>query len=146
MATPNSDWSVDVDAECRLSWMTMAGIVTAIDLLAAQRGLAVHDRFDPSFALVLDLRMACELPLTWHDARTVVTNSPVGPRSPQAIVAGTIGTAAMAHAYAGLHDEMTGTSGTRVCRSLPEACAWLGASFDHVRDSCAGVRLPVRIR
>jgi len=146
MATRDGDWSVDVDAECRLSWMTMAGIVTAIDLLAAQRELAAHNRFDPSFALVLDLRMARELPLTWQDARTIVTNSPVGPRSGQAIVAGTISTAAMAHAYAGLHDEMTGTIGTRVCRSLPEACAWLGVPFDHVRGGCAGVRLPVRIR
>jgi len=146
MATRDSDWSVNVDAECRLSWMTMAGMVTAIDLLAAQHALAAHDRFDPSFGLLLDLRMACEVPLTWQDARAIVTNSPVGPRSPQAIVAGTIGTAAMAHAYAGLHDEMTGTSGTRVCRSLPEACAWLGASFDHVRDSCAGVRLRARVR
>jgi hypothetical protein len=146
MATRDGEWSVDADAECRVSWMTMAGIVTASDILAAQRQLAAHDRFDPSFALVVDLRMAHDLPLSWLDAQTIVRNSPVVPRAPQAVVAGTIVGAAIGHAYGALHFEMTGAQTVRVCRSLGEACGWLGAPFDRLRDGCTSVSAALRIR
>jgi len=125
------EWSWDVDVDGRVSSVKVAGVVTAADVYAAQHSLATQRGFDPSFALLLDLSLASDLPLSWGQARTIVMHSPVALRAPRAIVANTIVTAAMAHAFRALRDDMTGTDVVRVCRSLREAREWIDAQSDR---------------
>jgi hypothetical protein len=126
-----SEWSWSVDADCGLSIVKMAGVITANDIVAAQHHLAAHASFNPSFALIVDLTLAAELPLTAGDMRTVITSSPVALHAPRAIVAKTIVSAAMAHAYCAMRRRVTGTDVAHVCASLREAHQWIGTRRDR---------------
>jgi hypothetical protein len=137
MLNRGSEWSWDVDAESRVSSVKLSGVVTVTDVLAAQHDLAAHCRFDPSFALILDLSLASDLLLTFDDTRTIVARSPIALRAPRAIVANTVVSAAMAHAFRAARVDLTGTDVVRVCRSVLEAQRWLAARPD-------GLRLPDR--
>jgi len=133
MLSSGCEWSWDVDVAGRVSSVKVSGVVTAADAYAAQHSLAAHPGFDPSFALLLDLSLASDLPLTWAQARTIVSQSPIALRAPRAIVANTIVSAAMAHAFRALRDDMTGTDVVRVCRSMREAREWLNAQAERRR-------------
>src|SRR5205823_1667155 len=115
-----SAWSLEVDPNLRVSSMTMSGIVGAAEIFAAQAALGADARFDPSFALIVDLSLVTELPLTWVNARTVVTRSPVAVDSPRVFVANTITCTAMAYAYRAMRNRITLTSVVDVCRSMRE--------------------------
>ena len=120
-----SEWSVDVEEDRRVVSVKAAGIVTATDVLLAQHVLAAHTRFDPSFALLLDLRLASDIPVTIPEARTIVERSPIGLHSPRVIVADTIVSSAIAHGFRAFRDTITGTDVVHVCRSMSEARQWL---------------------
>ena len=103
----------------------MSGLITATDIMAAQDRLASDTRFDPAFPLIVDLRGASELPLTWLQARSIALRSPVYAVAPRALVAHTILGAAMAHAYRAVRATLTGADVVRVCGSMDEAHGWL---------------------
>ncbi|HJZ76080.1 MAG TPA: hypothetical protein VKE51_30300 [Vicinamibacterales bacterium] len=120
-----SDWSVDVDVEGRVVSVKAAGVVTASDVLFAQHVLAAHTLFDPSFALLLDLRLASDLPITIPETRTIVERSPIALRTPRVIVADTLVSVAIAHGFRAVRDRITGIDVVHVCRSMSEARQWL---------------------
>jgi hypothetical protein len=127
MGSQSSEWSWDVDAESRVSSLRMSGVVTATDVFAAQDDLAAHERFNPAYAFILDLSLATELPLSHGDAQAIVLHSPIGVHAPRAIVATTIVSAAMAHAYRAVRAEITGLDVVHVCHSMHDARKWVAA-------------------
>jgi hypothetical protein len=131
MASAATEWQCEIDVENGISYVRMSGTVTAGDMLEAQHELAAHHRFDPSYALVLDLRRARHLPLTWGQARAIALRSPIAPFVPRAIVANTIVSASIACAYRDLRADITGEHVVRVCRTLGEAHRWLRARRCH---------------
>ena len=120
-----SDWSCDVDTSSGISSILMSGLITATDIMAAQDRLASDTRFDPTFPLIVDLRHASDLPLTWLQARSIALRSPVYAVAPRAFVANTIVGAAMAHAYRAVRATLTITGVVHVCRSMDEAHGFL---------------------
>jgi hypothetical protein len=132
MVGPGSEWWWDVDVDCGVCSLTIAGVVTAIDILAAQRDLAADQRFDTSYALILDWRMASELRLTWADTRAIVMHHPVLCGSRRALVARTVLGAAMAHAYCAVCEEITESGVVHVCATMREAREWVGAPVDEL--------------
>jgi hypothetical protein len=127
MGTHTSEWSWEVDTRHGFSAVKLAGVVTARDILSAQRDLAAHGRFDPSFGLVVDLSEVSDVSLTWSETRTIVACSPVALHSPRVIVAKTIVNVAMAHAFRAVREDITGTDVVRLCESMLEAREWLSA-------------------
>jgi hypothetical protein len=119
------DWVCDVDTASGVSSIWMSGLVTATDVMAAQDRLAADTRFDPTFPLIVDLRQASDLPLTWLQTRTIALRSPVYATAPRAFVAHTIVGAAMAHAYRAVRSTLTGADVVHICGSMHEAQGWL---------------------
>jgi hypothetical protein len=109
----------------------MSGVITATEIFAAQQHLAAHPSFNPSFALIVDLTMAADIALTTGEMRAVITRSPVSIFAPRAIVAKSIVSAAMAHAYCAMRQRVTGTDVAHVCASVPEAHQWIVAERDR---------------
>jgi hypothetical protein len=136
-----ADWSCDVDAERHVSWMRMSGTVTVLDVIEAQKSLAAHPRFNPLFPLVVDLRGTCDLPLTRAQVRRIIAESPVALSSPRVIVAESILTAAVAHAYRALRADLTHTHVVRICRAQ-EARDWLRATQFGRSEIAAIVPVP----
>ena len=135
MANRGSEWTWAVDPQSRVSSVKVCGVLTATDIFAVQHDLATHPRFDPAYALILDLSLASDVVLTWAESRTIIDRSPIRLSAPRAIVANTIVGAAMAHAFRALRDDLTGTDVVRVCRSLREAHEWVVARrSDQLRD------------
>ncbi|HMF96931.1 MAG TPA: hypothetical protein VKE96_21680 [Vicinamibacterales bacterium] len=120
-----SEWSLDVDEDWRVVSVKAAGVVTATDVLLAQHVLAAHTRFNPSFALLLDLRLASDFPVTIPEVRTIVERSPIALDAPRVIVADTIVSSAVAHGFRAFRDTITGIDVVHVCRSMSEARQWL---------------------
>ena len=125
MANQAGVWLCDVDTSSGVSSISMSGLVTATDIMASQDRLAADTRFDPTFPLIVDLREASDLPLTWLQARSIALRSPVYAVAPRAFVANTIASAAMAHAYRAVRAALTGTGVVHVCGSMDEAHGWL---------------------
>jgi hypothetical protein len=109
----------------------MSGVITATDISAAQHHLAAHPSFNPSFALIVDLTTAADIPVTIDEMRAVVTRSPVAVHAPRAIVAKSIISAAMAHAYCAMRRRVTGTDVAHVCGSMREAHQWISTQRDR---------------
>ncbi|HKB10525.1 MAG TPA: hypothetical protein VKD69_07720 [Vicinamibacterales bacterium] len=125
MASRSSRWSWNICPERRVSVVAMAGIVTWTDALDAQDDLAADRRFDPSFGLIVDLRLVSQLLLTVAEAKTIVRHSPVALQAPRAFVATTIATAAIAHACRAVRTRTTGTDVVLVCGSRLDALEWV---------------------
>ena len=119
------DWSCDVDTAAGVSSILMSGLITATDIMAAQDRLAGDTRFDPTFPLIVDLRHASDLPLTWLQARSIALRSPVYAVAPRAFVAHTIVGAAMAYAYRAVRATLTGADVVHVFGSMDQAHGWL---------------------
>jgi hypothetical protein len=108
MANHASDWLCEVDTASGVSSISMSGLITATDIMASQDRLAADTRFDPTFPLIVDLRQASEVPLTWLQARSIALRSPVYAAAPRAFVAHTVVGAAMAYAYRAVRMTLTG--------------------------------------
>jgi len=125
MQNRSGEWSCDIDTASGVSSIVMSGVITATDIMSAQDRLAGDLRFDPTFPLIVDLRRALDLPLTWLQARSIALRSPVYAVAPRAFVAHTIVGAAMAHAYGAVRATLTGADVVHVCGSMDEARGWL---------------------
>jgi len=125
MANHTGEWLCDVDTASGVSSISMSGLVTATDIMASQDSLAADTRFDPTFPLIVDLRQASDLPLTWLQARSIALRSPVYAVAPRAFVAHTIVGAAMAYAYRAVRMTLTGADVVHVFGSMDEAHGWL---------------------
>src|SRR3954451_1331404 len=125
MENRSGEWSCDVDTASGVSSIVMSGVITATDIMSAQDRLAGDLRFDPTFPLIVDLRHALDLPLTWLQARSIALWSPVYAVAPRAFVAHTIVGAAIAHGYRAVRATLPGAAGVATCGSVEEARGWL---------------------
>lgn len=115
-----------VDPTCRVNYLRMSGVVTFADLSAAQRALADDDAFDPTFGVLVDLRAAEEVRLTWQEMQILVVASAVAPTSRRAILVGSPGVLGMARLYQSMREHETAVDVVRACQTMDEAIAWLG--------------------
>jgi hypothetical protein len=118
-------FTIRVDAARRVSYVCVSGIVTFDDLAAAQRALASEPAFDPTFPLLLDLRDADDVRLTWREMQSLATVSALAPLTRRAILVGGPGVLGMARLYETTREHETATDVVRACQTLEEAAAWL---------------------
>jgi len=118
-------FSIHIDPVHRVSYVRMSDMVTFDDLAAAQRAPAGDQAFDPTFPLLLDLRDADDVRLTWREMHSLAGVSALAPSTRRAILVGGPGVLGMARLYGTIRENETATDVVRVCQTLDEAAAWL---------------------
>ena len=116
---------IRVEPARRLSYVWVSDTVTFDDLTAAQRALASDPAFDPTFPLLLDLRTATDVCLTWQEMQSLVGVSALAPTTRRAILVGAPGVLGMARLYEAIREHETATDVVRACQSIEEAVRWL---------------------
>jgi hypothetical protein len=118
-------FSIHVDPVRRVSYVRMSDTVTFDDLAAAQRALVAEPAFDPTFPLLLDLRDANDVRLTWREMQSLAGVSALALSTRRAILVGGPGVLGMARLYETIREHETATDVVRACQTLEEAAAWL---------------------
>ena len=118
-------WELRVDPERRVSHVRMRDTVTFDELEQVQRVLGRDAAFDPSFSLVIDLRAARDVELTWAELDAIIARDPVDARARRAVVVGNLIMSAIARVYQFMRQDMTRAPAVRICQSLDEAWQWL---------------------
>jgi len=103
----------------------MRDTVTFDELEQVQRVLGRDAAFDPSFSLVIDLRAARDVELTWAELDAIIARDPVDARARRAVVVGNLIMSAIARVYQFMRQDMTRAPAVRICQSLDEAWQWL---------------------
>jgi hypothetical protein len=119
-------WTVRVDREHGVSYVSLTGTVTFEDLAVAQRALAADPDFDPTFPALLDLRGAADVRLTPADMQSLASASALGLSTRRAILVGSPRIFAMARMYETLGSGQSTHHVVRACRTLAECAEWLG--------------------
>ncbi len=118
-------WELRVDPERRVSHVRMRDTVTFDELEQVQRVLGRDAAFDPSFSLVIDLRAARDVELTWAELDAIIARDPVDACARRAVVVGNLIVSAIARVYQFMRQDMTRAPAVRICQSLDEAWQWL---------------------
>ena len=118
-------WELRVDPERRVSHVRMRDTVTFDELEQVQRVLGRDAAFDPSFSLVIDLRAAHDVELTWAELDAIIARDPVDACARRAVVVGNLIMSAIARVYQFMRQDMTRAPAVRICQSLDEAWQWL---------------------
>jgi len=126
-------YRIDITAALVLS--RGRGVVTGAELVAHARALAADPRFHPALHQVFDLRDATRGEVDRATILQLASLSPFGQGARRAIVVPgdlAYGLSRMFEIFRDpLPDEI------RVCRSLTEACAWLGLSHETPWEAAA---------
>ncbi|PYR43800.1 MAG: hypothetical protein DMF93_02125 [Acidobacteria bacterium] len=118
-------WELRVDPERRVSHVRMRDTVTFDELEQVQRVLGRDAAFDPSFSLLIDLRAARDVELTWAELDAIIARDPVDACARRAVVVGNLIMSAIARVYQFMRQDMTRAPAVRICQSLDEAWQWL---------------------
>jgi len=114
-----------IDSPRRLVLATWRGTLSAEEISKWQAALAADPAFDPSLALITDIRTASLAEVTPPDVRQHAEEDPFGPETPRAIVVSNdanYGVARMFEAYS----ELARNKGpVRTFRDPESAWAWI---------------------
>ena len=122
--------TIRVDPARRVSYVRLSDTVTFDDLATAQRALASDPAFDPTFPLLLDMRAASDVRLTWREMQSLAGISALAPTTRRAILVGAPGVLGMARLYETLREHETAADVVRACQTIEEAVLWL--KVDHL--------------
>jgi hypothetical protein len=119
-------WSILINAGKRVSYAVLTGVVTVDDFIGVQQQLAHDPALDPTFPLMIDLRAADDLRLTWAELQELIASSPLLRSTRRAIVVDALNTPVSARVSAMARENEQANYATRVFRSFEDAAAWLG--------------------
>jgi hypothetical protein len=119
-------WTVRVDAEQRVSYTRISGVVTYDVVTASQQALRREPLFDPTFPFLLDLRSASDVQLTVQQVHAIIEASPVGDQTRRAILVSGLGAFSVAETWMAMRESKTAAGYARAVATLEEAAAWLG--------------------
>ena len=121
---------IRVDPARRLTYVCVSDTVTFDDFATAQRALASDPAFDPTFPMLLDMRAATDVRLTWQEMQSLAGISALAPTTRRAILVGAPGVLGMARLYEAIREHETATDVVRACQTIEEAVMWL--QVDHL--------------
>jgi hypothetical protein len=119
-------WDVHVDPKQRVSYARLSGLVTFGDIVAMQRKLAIHPLFDARVPLVIDMRHAQDLRLTWPEIQEAIHHSPLDYTTKRAVILDEMDVLGTARVYEMAHEHKKENISLRIFRNVEEAAEWLG--------------------
>jgi hypothetical protein len=119
-------WAVRIDSKRRVSYATLLGIVTFQDIAAMQAALAAEADFDPRVPLVVDMREAEDLRLTWPELQHVIEHSPLLDDTRRAVLVDVLNVLGTARVFEMAREKKTASRSLRVVKTVEDAAEWLG--------------------
>jgi hypothetical protein len=113
-----------IDQDRQLVEATVAGTPFSQEFSDYQAALRVHPAFDPTFALLADLRAASFAKVGFLEVRQIAEGNPFGPDSPRALVVRDPGDAGLIQLFRA-YSEVRHTSPVGVFGDLDAALAWI---------------------
>lgn len=113
-----------IDRKHKLVLSTGSGVVSAADLLAAQKKLSADPDFEPGFSHLVDFTHVKKLDVNENEIPGLAGGTPFSQSSRRAILVGTDSAHELSEMFRTLRETM-GDRGTRTFRTLDEALDWL---------------------